>query len=85
MSVEDRIVEAVGAAVADAIAAAEARGEDRARALKTHLSVPEAAEAIGISETHARSLITSGELPSVRLGTRVVVPRLALERLGVPA
>lgn len=85
LSLDDRILEAVADAVAEAIAAAEARGEARARALRTHLSVDEAAEALSVSPRHVRTLIERGELPSLRLGTRVVVPRIALERLGVPA
>lgn len=36
------------------------------------LSVPEAAEALGVSERHLRALLP--ELPHVRLGGRVVLP-----------
>jgi excisionase family DNA binding protein len=81
-TIDDVIAEAVTEAVTDAIARAEARGEERARLLKTHLSVAEAAESLGISDTHARSLIAKGDIPSVRLGDRIVVPRQALEALG---
>jgi excisionase family DNA binding protein len=45
------------------------------------LKVAEAARLLGISERHANELIRRGELPHVRLGHRVVVPRKALERL----
>ena len=52
------------------------------------LSVTEAAELLGISRTHAYELVTRGELPSIRLGRRVLVPLRPLERLvdtgGVP-
>ena len=43
------------------------------------LSVEEAAALLGISRDLAYDLVTRGELPSVRLGRRLVVPRRALE------
>jgi excisionase family DNA binding protein len=45
------------------------------------LTVPEAAEMLGISRTTGYALFASGELPSVRLGRRIVVPRRALDEL----
>jgi excisionase family DNA binding protein len=45
------------------------------------LTVPEAAVALGISRAHAYELVARQELPALRLGRRVVVPRRALERL----
>jgi excisionase family DNA binding protein len=41
-------------------------------------SVPEVAELLGISRAFAYELVARGELPVVRLGRRVVVPRVAL-------
>lgn len=81
-TIEDLLVDRIGTAVADAIARAERRGEDRARALRTHLSIGETATALGISERHCRTLIDDGTIPSLSLGRRVVVPRRALEELG---
>ena len=43
------------------------------------LSVSEVAEVVGISRAHAYELIRTRQLPSVRLGRRLVVPRKALE------
>jgi excisionase family DNA binding protein len=43
------------------------------------LSVAEAARAIGVSRANAYNLIHAGELPSIRLGGRILVPRRALE------
>jgi len=43
------------------------------------LSVEEAGALLGISRDLAYDLVTRGELPSVRLGRRLVVPRRALE------
>ena len=43
------------------------------------LSVEEAAALLGISRDLAYDLVTRGDLPSVRLGRRLVVPRRALE------
>ena len=45
------------------------------------LSVTEAAVALGISRAHAYELVARGQLPSLRLGRRIVVPRRGLERL----
>lgn len=52
------------------------------------LSVAEAAEVLGISRAHAYDCVRSGELPSINLGRRVVIPRRALDELlngGAPA
>ncbi|HLN17141.1 MAG TPA: helix-turn-helix domain-containing protein [Acidimicrobiales bacterium] len=50
------------------------------------LSVEEAAGLLGISTWLAYELVHQGELPSLRLGRRIVVPRAALERMvGVEA
>ena len=38
------------------------------------LSIAEAAELLGISRTTAHELAQSGELPTVRLGRRILVP-----------
>lgn len=38
------------------------------------LSIAEAAELVGISRTTAYELAQSGELPTVRLGRRILVP-----------
>ena len=43
------------------------------------LSVEEAAALLGISRDLAYDLVASRQLPSVRLGRRLVVPRRALE------
>jgi excisionase family DNA binding protein len=45
------------------------------------LSVSQAAKLLGISRAFAYELVARGELPSLRLGRRVVVPRRALEKL----
>jgi excisionase family DNA binding protein len=42
------------------------------------LSVAEAAELLGISRALAYELAARGELPTLRLGRRIVVPRVAL-------
>ena len=45
------------------------------------LSVPEAAGLLGISRALAYELVARGELPSLRLGRRVVVPVARLVEL----
>ncbi len=45
------------------------------------MTVSEAAEVLGISRALAYELVGRGEIPVVRFGRRVVVPRKALETL----
>jgi len=45
------------------------------------MTVDEAAGVLGISRNLAYELVGRGELPSLRLGRRVLVPRASLERL----
>lgn len=45
------------------------------------VSVDEAARALGISRAHAFRMAATGELPSIRLGKRLLVPIDALNRL----
>jgi excisionase family DNA binding protein len=45
------------------------------------LTVEEAAELLGISRGLAYQLVAQGDIPSVRLGRRIVVPRRALDAL----
>jgi excisionase family DNA binding protein len=42
------------------------------------LTVAEAGELLGISRAFAYELVARGELPSIRLGRRIVVPKTAL-------
>ncbi len=45
------------------------------------LTVEEAAQLLGISRSFAYEAVAAGELPSIRIGRRVLVPRGALERM----
>ncbi|MBT9140974.1 MAG: putative DNA-binding proteinA [Dehalococcoidia bacterium] len=45
------------------------------------LSVPEAGRLLGLSRATAYALANSGELPCLRLGRRLIVPKAALEKL----
>lgn len=45
------------------------------------LTVEEAAQVLGISRALAYELVARAEIPSLRLGRRIVVPRRALEVL----
>jgi excisionase family DNA binding protein len=49
------------------------------RARRTY-TVAEAAEILGISVNSAYEAVRRGEIPSIRLGHRVVVPRKAFDR-----
>lgn len=46
------------------------------------LRVPEAAVLLSISRTATYQLIATGQLPVIRLGRSIRVPRVALERLA---
>ena len=48
-------------------------------------NLSEAAEALGISRSHLHSLISNGELPSLKIGNRRLVTKAAVrEFLGLP-
>lgn len=47
-------------------------------------SVAEAAEWLGVSESHLYRQIESGEVPAVRIGSKLVIGRTMLERLVDP-
>lgn len=55
-------------------------GPDRTIERGTY-SAPEAFERLGIGRTKGYELIRTGELPALRFGRRVVIPRAALERM----
>jgi len=47
-------------------------------------TVEEAAEIVGVGRSTAYAAVRAGDIPSVRVGTRLLVPKCALERmLGV--
>jgi len=46
------------------------------------LSVPQAARLLGVGTTLCWDMVHRGQLTSVRLGRRVLIPRAALEQLG---
>ncbi|MFC1847667.1 helix-turn-helix domain-containing protein [Chloroflexota bacterium] len=45
------------------------------------LTVEQAAEILGISRPTAYEAIQTGEIPHIRIGRRILVPRAALEKL----
>jgi excisionase family DNA binding protein len=53
------------------------------------LSIPEAGKVLGIGRSAAYEAARSGQLPTIRIGRRILVPLVALERLleraGKPA
>jgi excisionase family DNA binding protein len=56
-------------------------GESAVERKRLVLSVTEAAEILGISRAFAYELVARSELPHIRLGRRIVVPRIQLDRL----
>ena len=45
------------------------------------LTVPEAAEMLGISRNFGYELVKQGQLPVIRFGKRLLIPRVALEKM----
>ena len=45
------------------------------------MSVEEAALALGISRTFAYEAVSRGEIPCIRIGRRILIPKVALEKL----
>ena len=45
------------------------------------LSVPQAAKILGVGTASAYAGIKRGEIPSIRIGGRLLVPKPALERM----
>jgi excisionase family DNA binding protein len=45
------------------------------------ITIPEAAEMLGVSRNAAYEAAKRGEIPSIRIGKRVLVPLAALERM----
>lgn len=45
------------------------------------ITVPEAASMMGICRNFAYELVREGKLPSIRLGKRILIPRIALEEM----
>jgi excisionase family DNA binding protein len=50
-------------------------------AVKLALSVPEAGKLLGLSRNGSYEAAARGELPTVRIGSRIFVPRRALDEL----
>lgn len=45
------------------------------------ITVPEAAKKLGISRNFAYELVKRGELPVIRFGKRLLIPKVALEKM----
>ena len=45
------------------------------------LTVEQAAEALGISRAFAYEAVARGEIPCIRIGRRVLIPKIALDKL----
>lgn len=48
---------------------------------KQTLTVAEAAQALGISKSAAYAAANKGDLPTIRIGRKILVPKVQLERL----
>ncbi len=55
--------------------------EETIRLLSLTLTIPQAAQLLGLSVSKAYEAARSGELPTVRVGTRVLISRRRLEEL----
>jgi excisionase family DNA binding protein len=57
------------------------RQDDDRKPERLALSVEEASDLLGISKWLGYEMVAQGILPALRLGRRLVVPRVALERM----
>jgi excisionase family DNA binding protein len=64
----------------EAAGRSEGEGEDRPVQRLTY-SVDEAAELLGISRTSAYEAIRKGEIPHIKIGKRILIPKSALTNL----
>jgi excisionase family DNA binding protein len=48
---------------------------------KKTLTVEQAAAALGISRNSAYQAVRDGEIPAIRIGKRLLIPRAAFERM----
>jgi excisionase family DNA binding protein len=55
--------------------------ESTARQERLTFTIEEAAKALGIGRTLAYEAIKRGEIPTIRIGRRLLVPRSALDQL----
>jgi excisionase family DNA binding protein len=55
--------------------------EDCRRPLRRTFSVPEVATQLGISRNSAYDAIKAGEIRAIRIGKRLLVPRVEFDRL----
>ena len=77
----DALARIAGAPGAPPIGPDLAPGATEAGPERLTLTVEEAAAVLGISRAFAYEAVRRGEIPSIRIGRRVLVPRAALERL----
>lgn len=45
------------------------------------MTVEQAAQALGISRAFAYEAVARGEIPAIRIGRRILIPRIALDKL----
>ena len=45
------------------------------------ITVDEAAAALGISRNHAYEAVKQGDLPSLKIGRRILIPKAAFDRM----
>ena len=57
------------------------RVESEASAVRATLTIDEAAGILGICRNAAYEAAHKGEIPSIRIGRRLLVPRVAFERM----
>lgn len=59
-------------------------GNGRAHNAKQTISVREAAHILGLGNRSIYNAVSRGEIPSIRVGRRLLIPKKAIERLLEP-
>lgn len=60
---------------------AKAKRNDAAEVQRETHEIPEAARIVGVSRNHMYAAVARGEIPSIRIGHRRVIPKAIIKKL----
>ena len=84
MAMRDALSRLTGAPRTEQTVDGHAPGAAESAPTRLTLTVEEAAATLGISRAFAYEAVRRGEIPSIKIGRRVLVPRAALQKLLEP-
>jgi excisionase family DNA binding protein len=87
MEIPDELLDAIADRIAERLALRIQEIIDRERAAvslgdkyKASMTVRDVAKVLGIGDEATYAAVRAGEIPSIRIGRRIIVPRAALEK-----